>query len=110
MKFFIIGERELVLAFRMAGVTGVEAQTRSEVLNAFKAVTTGGATDNIAISEVPKVLILTESAASLIEEEELEWQKSGKYPLIVEVPSLSGRIQGKKSLTDAIREAVGVQV
>lgn len=94
----------------MAGVMGIEAQTKDEVLNAFKAVTSGVSFGNVTINEVPKVLILTESAASLIEDEELTWQKSGKYPLIVEVPSLCGRLKGKKSLTDAIREAVGVQV
>jgi V/A-type H+-transporting ATPase subunit F len=46
----------------------------------------------------------------LIEDEVLEWQKGGQYPLIVEIPGLHGHLEGKKSLTDAIREAIGIHV
>lgn len=94
----------------MAGVLGTVAQTKDEVLDAFKVATQGGTIKDLTITEIPKVLILTETAAALIEEEELAWQKTGKFPLIVEVPGLQGRLKGKKSLTEAIREAVGVQV
>ena len=60
--------------------------------------------------EIPRVLILSEQAASQIENEEIEWQKTGKFPLIVEVPGLGGHLKGKKSLSDAIKEAVGIEV
>ena len=93
MKFYIIGEREIVLAFKLTGIDGAVAQTRAEVLDAFN-----------------RVLILTEEAASQIEDEEIAWQKTGKFPLIVEVPGLNGHLKGKKSLSDAIKEAVGVEV
>ena len=46
----------------------------------------------------------------MLEEEVLEWQMKGDYPLIVEIPGLQGHLEGKKTLTDAIREAVGIQV
>ena len=46
----------------------------------------------------------------MIEEEINEWQMQGKFPLIVEIPGLQGKISGKKSLTDSIREAVGIHV
>ena len=109
MNFYTIGEREIVLAFKMTGVDGTVAQTRQEVLEAFNRVTGKGDSVMLPVESVPKVLILTERAASLIEEE-IEWQKTGKYPLIVEVPGLSGEVKGKKSLTDAIREAIGIQI
>ena len=48
--------------------------------------------------------------AKKIEQEEIEWLKKGKYPLVVEVPGLNGHLKSKKSLSDAIREAVGVEV
>lgn len=108
MKFFIIGDRELVLAFRLAGIAGTVAETKDEVLEAFNRSTGKSATS--PIETVPKVLILTESCAALIENEELEWQKTGKFPLIVEIPPLDGHIEGKKTLTQAIREAIGVEV
>ncbi len=110
MKFFVIGSREIVLAFKLVGVDGVYAETREEVLDAFNRVTGKGGTAALPSGEIPRVLILTEEAAALIEDEEYEWQKTGKFPLIVEVPGLQGHLEGKKSLSEAIREAVGVQV
>lgn len=110
MKFYVIGSREIVLAFNMVGVDGVYAETRDEVLDAFNRATGKHGESNLPHGEVPRVLILTEDAAALIEDEEYAWQKTGKYPLIVEVPGLSGEVKGKKSLTDAIREAIGIQI
>jgi len=110
LQFFVIGQRELVLAFKLTGIDGVVAESRAEVLDAFNRVTGKGGTANVPGGEIPRVLILTEEAASQIEEEEIEWQKTGKFPLIVEIPGLNGHVEGKKSLTDAIREAVGVSV
>lgn len=107
MKFYIIGERELVLAFRLTGIEGAVAETRTEVLEAFNRVTSRG---GVLSGDVPRVLILTEHAASQIEDEEIAWQKTGNFPLIVEIPGLNGRLEGKKSLSDSIREAMGVQV
>lgn len=110
MKFYIIGEREIVLAFGLTGVKGTIAENRNDVLDAFNKVTGKGGFANIPSGEIPRVLILTEQAASQIEVEEIEWQKTGKFPLIVEVPGLNGHMKGKKSLSDAIKEAVGVEV
>lgn len=110
MKFYIIGDREMVLAFKLTGVDGIVAETRQEVLEAFNRVTGKGGSVSTPLDEVPKVLILTEGAASTIEEEEIAWQKTGKFPLIVEIPGLDGHVAGKKTLTDAIRDAIGVQV
>ena len=110
MKFYIIGDREMVLAFRLTGISGTVAENRQEVLDAFNRATGKGSSIAAPVEELPKVLILTEAAAALIEEEELAWQKKGKFPLIVEIPCLDGPVPGKKSLSDAIREAVGVQI
>ncbi len=100
----------MVLAFKLTGVEGVAAETRQEVLDAFNRVTGKGGENALPVDEVPNVLIITEKAASLIEDEEIAWQKTGKFPLIVEIPGLNGHLSGKKTLTDAIREAVGVQI
>lgn len=110
MKFYIIGERELVLAFKLTGVDGTIAENRNDVLEAFNRVTGKGGIANVPSGEIPKVLILTENAASQIEEEEIEWQKTGKFPLIVEIPALNGHVKGRKLLSDAIKQAVGVEI
>ena len=110
MNFYIIGSREIVLAFKMIGITGAVVENRSEALEVFNRVTGKGGFSNIPTEEHPRVLILSEDVACLIESEEVEWQKTGKFPLIVEVPGLNGHMKGKKTLSDAIREAVGVNV
>lgn len=100
----------MVLAFKLTGVDGTVAETRQEVLEAFNRMTGKGGAISAPVDEVPHVLILTEGAAATIEEEEIAWQKIGKFPLIVEIPGLDGHVAGKKTLTDAIRDAIGVQV
>ncbi len=110
MEYFVIGERELVLAFKLVGVEGASAFSRNEALQAFNRVTGQNEGENLAVSERPKVLILTEAVSAMLEEEVLAWQKKAGYPLIVEIPGLQGHLEGKKSLTDSIREAVGINV
>lgn len=110
MKFYIIGEREIVLAFKLTGINGTIAESREKILDAFNRVTGKGGIANVPSGEIPKVLILSEHAAGQIEDEEIAWQKTGKYPLIVEVPGLDGHLKGKKTLSDAIKEAIGIEV
>lgn len=110
MKFYIIGDREIVLAFKLTGINGTVAYTRQNILDAFNRITGMSSSTAAPIDEIPKILILTENVSVLIEEEVIAWQKTGKYPLIVEIPGLNGHLEGKKSLSDAIREAIGVQV
>lgn len=110
MEYFVIGEREIVLAFKLVGVEGSIVVNRTEAIDAFNRITGRGGTASVPVDERPKVLILTEDVSLMLEEEVLDWQKGAKYPLIVEVPGINGHIQGKKSLTESIREAVGIQV
>lgn len=113
MKYFVIGERELVLGFALVGVDGIVAGTREESLDAFYRATGRGALlsgGTPVAEERAKVLILTEEVAAMLEEEVRDWQMGIDYPLIVEVPGLHGRLSGKKSLTDSIREAIGIHV
>jgi len=113
VKYYIIGERELVLGFSLVGVTGTEARTREEALDAFYRVTGRGnlLAANVPVQEErPRVLILTEEMTALLEEEVSEWQMAGDYPLIVEIPGLHGHLSGRKTLTDSIREAIGIHV
>lgn len=111
MEYFVIGEREIVLAFMLVGVKGQTAVNRSEALNAFMRVTGQSASvDSPAEQDRPKVLILSEDVSDMLSPEVRDWQMKGSSPLIVEIPGLGGHIEGRKTLTDAIREAVGIQV
>jgi ATP synthase, subunit F len=113
MSYYIIGERELVIGFSLVGVNGCTANSRDEALVAFNKVTGRG---NILAGNAPsseqgaKILIITEQIAEFLSDEIRDWQMKGDYPLIVEIPCLQGKMEGKKSLTDSIREAVGIHV
>lgn len=112
MKYFFIGERELVLAFNLVGVAGQEVSNKEEALTIFKQITNNSSQSSMEtkVNECPVVLIISEEVSTWIFQEVNEWQMKCQYPLIVEVPSLHGKLQNKKTLTDIIREAVGIHV
>ncbi len=111
MEYYFLGERELYLGFRLVGVDGCPVTNRNDALETFKLMTGQSShVGGLVANDRPKVLILTEDVASMLEKEVLDWQKGGKAPLIVEVPGLQGRIQGRKTLSDSIREAVGIKI
>ncbi len=111
MEYFVIGEREIVLGFMLVGVSGTAVSNREEALDAFLDVTgQSNKLNRIAAASRPKVLILTEDVSDMLSHEVESHQMTGKAPLIVEIPGLNGHIEGRKTLTEAIREAVGIQV
>jgi vacuolar-type H+-ATPase subunit F/Vma7 len=101
VSFHCIGGEELVIGFRFIGVPGTVVHTAAEAHSAFEAVTKKGEA---------QILILTEQASALISQEVMDWQLSGAYPLIVEIPDVEGHLEGRTSLIDSIREAVGLHV
>ena len=102
MTYSIIAERELVVAFSLIGVKGFIATSREEALLHFNSLTSG--------MQGAKILIISEQISEYLHDEVTRWQLKGDYPLIVEIPCLQGAMEGKKSLQDAIREAVGVHI
>ena len=106
MKYSIIAERELVVAFSLVGVKGFIATSREEALLHFNSIISGSSSDMLDV----KILIISEQISEYLHDEVNSWQLKGDYPLIVEIPCLQGAMEGKKSLQDAIREAVGVHI
>ena len=111
MEYYVIGEREIVLGFMLVGVKGKAVSNRQEALDSFLEMTgQSGKISALKNSDKPKILILTEDVSDMLKNEVSAWQMGGHAPLIVEIPGLSGHIEGRRTLTDAIREAVGIQV
>ncbi|MDR3303707.1 MAG: V-type ATP synthase subunit F [Treponema sp.] len=113
MDYFFIGDAELVTAFRFAGVTGAAVSNADEARSAFLKITRGfdeTAGTVIPNSESCRILILTEEVADGLGSTLTEWLLSDKYPLIVEIPGMMGRLHGRKTLVDSIREAIGIHV
>ncbi|MBQ3923647.1 MAG: V-type ATP synthase subunit F [Spirochaetales bacterium] len=103
MNFYVIGDEDVVLGFRFAGIDGTIVDTADETAAAFENATSGEYGDI-------GILIITEKASLLIEDKVMEWQLAGQYPLLVEIPDMNGHIEGKISLLDSIKKAVGIAV
>jgi V/A-type H+-transporting ATPase subunit F len=115
VDFFFIGDAELVTAFRFVGVEGEAVWDAGGARAAFRGVTEGW--DETAGTALPgrgggqcRVLILTEETADWLGELLIDWQLSGRYPLVVEIPGTMGRFPGRKTLVDSIREAIGIHI
>ena len=106
MDYFFLGDPELVTAFRFVGISGLPVLSAADAREAFLRMTEahdGGA-------EFCRVLVMTEEVADWLGDSLIEWQLSNRYPLVVEVPGLLGRLPGRKTLVDSIREAIGIHV
>jgi V/A-type H+-transporting ATPase subunit F len=117
MDYFFLGDAELVTAFRFIGIEGMAVSDSSGAVAAFRRITEGWnetiglvLPDSLSGLDNCRVLIITEEVAGWLGDFMIDWQISGRYPLIVEIPGIDGRIAGKKTLVDSIREAIGIHV
>jgi V/A-type H+-transporting ATPase subunit F len=117
LEYFFLGDDELVTAFRLIGINGLTVRDADDAVEIFMKITreSQGASSTSGVLEAAAtvgchVLIITEETAVWLGEYLIDWQLSGLYPLIVEIPGISGRLEGRKSLVDSIREAIGIHV
>jgi len=126
VDYFFLGDEELVTAFRFIGIGGMTVSNPQAAIEAFKIITEGAgmrlsasvpqgtspAAPPAAFPQVNdcQVLIMTEETADWLGDLIVNWQLSGQYPLLVEIPGISGRLEGRKTLVDSIREAIGIHV
>jgi V/A-type H+-transporting ATPase subunit F len=101
VTFYFLGSEELAIGFRFVGVPGTVVKAVEEAREAFRDVTRRGEA---------RVLVLTEEVSAMISREVMDWQMGGAYPLIVEIPGIAGHREGRTSLIDSIRDAVGLHV
>ena len=122
MDYYFLGDEELITAFRAIGIYGTAVSDEDEAVEVFKKITEGpeiyAGNDEAIIAlyeSIPgadncQVLIVTEEVADWLQEDIINWQLSGRYPLIVEIPGIMGRLEGRKTLVDSIREAIGIHI
>ena len=106
MDYFFLGDEELVTAFRFIGIGGIAVENAQQAVAAFKDITEGEKEDTADC----RILIMTEDTADWLGDLAVDWQLSGSYPLLVEIPCISGRREDRKTLVDAIRQAIGIHV
>ena len=117
MDFYFLGDEELVTAFRFIGIEGMAVKDSGEAVAVFRKLTEGWnetagvvLPDSLPSAESCQVLIVTEETADWLGDYMIDWQLSGRYPLLVEIPGINGRLEGRKTLVDSIREAIGIHV
>lgn len=99
-RFFVIGDEDTVLGFRFAGLSGqVVSNEQDARLGLEKAMKSG----------IP-VVIITDVAAQMIRDEVNRVRFEAKTPILVEIPTRDGPIEGRPSLMDLIHEAIGIHV
>jgi V/A-type H+-transporting ATPase subunit F len=98
-----MGSEDVTLGFKFVGIEGVIVESDEEINAEF---------DNVINKRYGEIgiLLLTDRVSSRIEEKIMEWQLSGEYPLIVEIPDIEGRMEGKTTLLESIRKAIGLSV
>ncbi|MGN0520946.1 MAG: V-type ATP synthase subunit F [Candidatus Fimenecus sp.] len=101
MKFFLISDNvDSMIGMRLAGVEGVRVDTAQAAQNAFLKA--------MADPEIG-ILLATPKAAALCPETVSELRQSNR-PLFVIIPDADGVGAAGDSITQYIREAVGVKI
>jgi len=106
MDYFFLGDEELVTAFRFIGIDGMTVKDSQEAILVFKKLTEEQSNSESSC----QVLLVTEETADWLGDHMIAWQLSGQYPLLVEIPGISGRLPDRKTLVEAIRESIGLHV
>lgn len=101
MRYFVIGDEDTVLGFRYAGVDGRVVDDAAEARAALRHAR---ATANIG------TVLITQDVADMIRREVDDLRFDEELPLIAEIPGPAGPAADRRTLTEMIREAVGIRV
>jgi V/A-type H+-transporting ATPase subunit F len=100
MSYFVIGDEETVIGFRLAGVPGRAARTPYETTEALRVAV---ATEGI------RIIVITEKLAAGIEAE-LAGYRAMDFPLVITIPDRTGPSGKRETIRDLIKAAVGVKI
>lgn len=102
MKFFLVGDKETVLGFSLAGVEGVAAESDSEVLAALQ---------QAARRSDIGIFLITERLAERVRPflDKMLLRKK-KCTLILEIPDRLGPLPERRSVEDFALSALGIKV
>ena len=99
MKFYVIGDPDTVLGFRLAGIEGEEVGSPEEASEAL---------EKAFEQEGLGIIILPERLADKIRSRVDQYLYKTTFPLIIEIPDRHGPLENRGSVRDLIRAAVGV--
>ncbi|MCD6363061.1 MAG: V-type ATP synthase subunit F [Synergistetes bacterium] len=101
-RAFVLGSKEAVVGFRLAGIRGEVVEDRETALKLFKCLVSSGDY---------RLLVITEGIARFLRNEIEEIKSRKLFPLIVEIPDRGGfREKPSDFLERMIREALGLSL
>ena len=101
MQFYVIADEHTVTGFKLVGVDGEVVESADEAREALEKAFTAA---DIGI------IIISERIAALIHEEMEEYIFGHSFPLIIEIPDRTGPVEGRISIRQMVRSAVGVSI
>lgn len=102
MKMFLISDNiDTQVGMRLAGVEGEVLHEKEEVLAALHRV--------VSDTKIG-ILLVTEKIGQLIPDEIRNIKMNYRTPLIVEIPDRHGSSRAKDSITQYVREAIGLKI
>jgi len=95
-KAYIIGDKDLILGFQLAGIKGMSVSNKNEALHALKQA--------VNMEDI-KIIFISEEFSVQIYDEIDEIRSRGRAPLIVEIPR-GLEISGEPSSTQRLMRRV----
>jgi V/A-type H+-transporting ATPase subunit F len=102
MKFFAISDNvDTITGLRLAGIKGIIARERDDVL---KALEKAASDENVGI------IIMTELIAELVQEEVKEIRLDPAKAIITVIPDRHGERRRPDYITNYIKESIGLKI
>ena len=101
MKMLVIGHPEAVLGFSLVGVHGQTATSDVEANQALD--------DALSASDIG-IILVTEDAARMLGDRMERLKRSSTIPLIVEIPAPQSAHVEQPSLSDIVRQVIGIKI
>lgn len=102
MKFFLISDNvDTQLGMRIAGIEGVVAHTKEEVIAALEKA---AADENIA------VVLMTEKLVAMCHDRVYDIKLHRRRPLVVEIPDRHGNSDVIETISHYVEESIGIKL
>jgi len=101
MKVLVIGHREAVLGFSLAGVGGRAVTTAEEA---------DAALNEALASKDIGIILVTQDVAEMLKERVEHLKLHSTIPLVVEIPSPAGVPKYQPSLSEVVLKAIGIKL
>lgn len=99
MKYYVLGDRDMVLGFRLVGIEGKIVSQPEEARAEIK---------RLLCQKEFGIILVTEKVGKMIDVEKFNY--SYDFPLIVDLPDRNGPSGEKVSIEEIIKKAVGISI